>query len=57
MAKATNRSTGTPSSKTARSARGLPSASTLAGPPERTTPRARKARMASAGMVQGWISQ
>ena len=50
-------STGTPSSQTAASTRGLPSASTLAGPPESTTPRGFQARMAAPGMVQGWISQ
>ena len=50
-------STGTPSSKTSRSARGLPSASTDAGPPERTTPRGANARIASGFIVHGWISQ
>ena len=50
-------STGTPSPQTAASTRGLPSARTLAGPPERTIPRGRKARIASGAIVQGWISQ
>src|SRR6516225_1470945 len=50
-------STGTPSSNTAAGARGGSAAVTDSGPPERITPRGRKARTCASPMSQGWISQ
>src|SRR6202140_4906431 len=50
-------STGTPSSYTAGGARGGFASVTDSGPPERITPRARKARTSASLTSQGWISQ
>src|SRR3984893_16644982 len=50
-------STGTPSSQTAGGARGGFASVTDSGPPERITPRARKARTSASLTSQGWISQ